>query len=97
MINAISAAAIAFIMSSSPLIECSRPIRFFIVSVMYNNSGDSDSDSNSDNDSNGNSNSNHFIEVSKLLAELRYTNQIKGENQSTQRKTSRTCDAESLK
>ena len=76
MINAISAAAIAFIMSSSPLIECSRPIRFFIVSVMYNNSGDSDSDSNSDNDSNGNSNSNHFIEVSKLLAELRYTNQI---------------------
>ena len=39
MINAISAADIAFIMSSSQvceLIECSRPIRFFIVSVMYN-------------------------------------------------------------
>ena len=37
MINAISAADIAFIMSSSQLIECSRPIRFFTVSLMYNN------------------------------------------------------------
>ena len=35
MINAISAADIAFIMSSSS-IECSRPIRVFIVSLMYN-------------------------------------------------------------
>ena len=40
MINAISAADIAFIMSRSSyceLNECSRPIRFFIVSLMYNN------------------------------------------------------------
>ena len=40
MINAISAADIAFIMSFTSyceLIECSRPIRFFIVSLMYNN------------------------------------------------------------
>ena len=40
MINAISAADISFIMSSftsyCELIECSRPIRFFIVSLMYN-------------------------------------------------------------
>ena len=41
MINAISAADIAFIMSrfasyNCELIECSRPIRFFIVSLMYN-------------------------------------------------------------
>ena len=36
MINAISAADIAFT-SYCKLIECSRPIRFFIVSVMYNN------------------------------------------------------------
>ena len=42
MINAISAADIAFIYhvkftSYCELIECSRPIRFFIVSLMYNN------------------------------------------------------------
>ena len=42
MINAISAADIAFIMSSShasycELIESSRPIRFSIVNLMYNN------------------------------------------------------------
>jgi len=41
IINAISAADIAFITSSSQaivkLIECSRPIRFFILSLMYNN------------------------------------------------------------
>ena len=38
MINVISAADITFIMSSyCELIECSRPIRFFIVSLMYNN------------------------------------------------------------
>ena len=48
MIDAISAADIAFIMSSSQafssyyssyceLIECSRPIKFFVVSLMYNN------------------------------------------------------------
>ena len=40
MINAISAADIAFIMSITSyceLIECTRPIRFFIVSLMYNN------------------------------------------------------------
>ena len=38
MINAISAADIAFIMSSSQeLIECSPLITFFIESLMYNN------------------------------------------------------------
>ena len=36
MINTISAADIAFIMCYCELIECSRPIRFFIVSLMYN-------------------------------------------------------------
>ena len=41
-VNAISAADIAFIMSDKftsycELIECSRPIRFFVVSLMYNN------------------------------------------------------------
>ena len=43
MINAISAADIAFdhvkFTSYCELIECSRPIRFFIVSLMYNNMG----------------------------------------------------------
>ena len=47
MINAISAADIAFIMSKftsyCELIEWSRPIRFFIVSLMYNNKGYSNS------------------------------------------------------
>ena len=37
MINALSAADVAFITSYCELIECSRPIRFFIVSLMYNN------------------------------------------------------------
>ena len=36
MINAISAADIAFT-SYFDLIECSQPIRFFMVSLMYNN------------------------------------------------------------
>ena len=38
MINVLSVADLTFIMSSyCELIECSRPIRFFIVSLMYNN------------------------------------------------------------
>ena len=61
--NAISAADIAFIMSSSQaivkLIECSRPIRFFIVSLVYNNNYNNNNDDNNDNDnSNNNENEN---------------------------------------
>ena len=50
MINVISAADIAFIMSSSRaiVIECSRPIRFSIVSLMYNNDDDDDDDDDHD-------------------------------------------------